>query len=785
MNKVNNHKQSRLIAGICFTAFLIIILTIFINRQLAYGTENKLGLEEFYGKNDGSSIYSRILKEQESPNTTTLEINPNVEPQMGWKTEGKPVPNPTKIASEGLVKALNGDIVTAKKYAQWLINNSTENDGAMFFPFKFDFAPYWPYSLKAPWNSAITQGLALGLFSYLYKDTGQDEYKNFADKVYKSYQVPLEEGGFTRFEKEGPFFEEYPTQIPTRVLNGAAVAILALHDYAIITSNKDAEKMFKSSVLRLEKLLPQYEVKDPGSGIITSSYSLAPVRPEILGRFVGDGNIFISEMKLIGIKGDSEEVISSVQLGSITDDNVMNEFYVWPDKRLMNWGNPSTIEELQGRVVNGRTGEYGHAPFKFLMPQNGVYDQYAVEITWMSPEKESNKNINVQLYDENQWWPLGTIVVDGEKKLQNKRFIFADGFFDTWKDLIKLNSKIDNKYVDDNQILIDIIGRISGSITCKHFANMLMQSVDLVPARWLNKFPPDIMVNINKQPVLSILPKGDESKHVEHPSVIKVNNRYFMYYCAYGDDNKSRLFMATSPDGINWARQGCLFTDESLPEDIHGNMAFPYVVRDIVNDGYLMYFSVSTGLGQPYDRICWAYSKNGWNWQYGGIALNNSGLKPLVLTHGGYEMFYVKKEEDRYLLMSSSSLNGKEWTVARPIVEMDSNRRGLYTVSGMYFDNNLVLFLESTTSNGRHDILLYTGSNINNLKSVKVNPVIVDRDWGDKWDNIHYGFNIIQDGENYFLYYNGIPNLGDEIGGQIGRAQLNISLLLDYLNKTE
>jgi len=409
---------------------------------------------------------------------------------MGWKTGDKSVPSPTKVASEGLVKVISGDVTAAQKYALWLVDNSTRKDGAMFFPFTFDFAPEWPFSLKAPWNSGLTQGLALGLFSLLYKHTGQDEYRYFADMIYRSYQIPLEKGGFTRFEEDGPFFEEYPTKTPTRVLNGAAVAMLALHDYATIFNNKEAERMFESSVHRFDELLGKYEIKEPLSGITTSSYSLAPVRPEILGRFVGEGNIFVTKMKLIGIKKDSEKDISSVQIGVPSDDDVMREFYVWPDKKLMNWGDSGIIDGVPGRETNERKGEYDHAPFEFSMPQAETFDAYAVEVTWLPLKNWNNKPVNVQLYDGNEWWPLGTIIPKGEKGLQKQKFSFGSEFYESWNKSTNTDLKMDEKYLDDNQILVSLIGQISGSETCNYYAQRWQQSIDLVPARWLNRYPP-------------------------------------------------------------------------------------------------------------------------------------------------------------------------------------------------------------------------------------------------------------------------------------------------------
>ncbi|KUK65916.1 MAG: Putative D-glucuronyl C5-epimerase (Heparin/heparansulfate:glucuronic acid C5 epimerase) [Desulfotomaculum sp. 46_80] len=776
MSRINKHKPFKLVAY-----FAVLIIAIVLLADKAH-SNIELGLIEFYGHYNGRNVYSQIFKEDASVKNT--KVNPYVEPQMGWKIGGKSVPSPTKVASEGLTKVIKGDVTAAQKYASWLVDNSINKDGAMFFPFTFDYAPYWSYSLKAPWNSGLTQGLALGLFSLLYKYTGQDEYRHFADMVYRSYKIPLEKGGFTRFEKDGPFFEEYPTETPTRVLNGAAVTMLALHDYATIVNNKEAERMFESSVHRFDELLGEYDIKEPVSGIITSSYSLAPVRPEILGRFVGEGNIFVSKMKLIGIKKDSEKDIASGQIGVPSDDDVMREFYVWPDKKLMNWGDYGIIDDVPGRETNGKKGEYGHAPFKFSMPQAETFDTYAVEVTWMPLKNWNNKPVSVQLYDGVEWWQLGMIIPENEKGLQKQRFSLSSDFYETWNKLTNTSFKIDNKYIDDNQILVSIIGQISGSETCNYFAKRWKQSIDLVPARWLNRYPPAFLHSESLQPVLNILPKTDQSRHVEYPSVIKIRDQYFMYYCAYGDDERWRLFTATSSDGLNWTRQGRL---KALPSYLNGNLAFPYVVADRKKGGYLMYFSASERTGKPYNKICWARSSDGLNWKYGGVAVNDSGLKPLVLfkPRGGYEMFFVKSENGKFELIYTTSPDGIHWDNETVILEFLSKQRGMYTVSGMYFEDRLMIFLESTTPCRRHDMLLYVGKDGKDLKPVKENPVIVGRDWENRWDNIRYGYNFVKDGDKYVTYYNGIPKKGDESGGQIGRAEIDVRLLKKYVSEAK
>lgn len=161
-----SRKTTYIIVFVCLLILSFSLAPIVLDQIF---TNNLLGLQEFYGYGD---CYSRIFKN--ATQNENSEVNPFVQPLMGWKTDGKPVENPTKVASEGLSMILKGDVEGAEKRAQWLLINSSCIENGLFFPFRFDFVPYWPYSLKAPWNSALTQGLALGLFSYLYSTFAVD-----------------------------------------------------------------------------------------------------------------------------------------------------------------------------------------------------------------------------------------------------------------------------------------------------------------------------------------------------------------------------------------------------------------------------------------------------------------------------------------------------------------------------------------------------------------------------------------------------------------------------------
>ncbi|WP_414578355.1 D-glucuronyl C5-epimerase family protein [Anabaena sp. CCY 9402-a] len=787
MKKRKIKNNQKLFLGIFIVALISCLL-------FALPQKNQLGLQSFYGS---SNFYDNIWESNKrklfknnnlNENTDLIKVDSLVEPYMGWKTEGKPAPNPTKVAANGLYAILNKNIIVAKAHAQWLQEHSVNNDQALFFPFQFDFEPYYPFVVKAPWNSCLTQGLALGLFTYLYQETRQREYLDTANQIYNSYLVPIEKGGFTLFEKEGLFFEEYPTKTPTRVLNGAAVAMLALNDYALITNNYQASQMFKSSIKRLEAIIPEYETKDPTTGIISSFYSLGIPRSEILGRFVGEGNFLLDKIKLIGTKNKQETVISTVDVGSNQDASVAENFYVYIDQKFMNWGELQQKQNYYFREVNSNQGAYNHSPFKFVFNSETNFDNYAIEITYKPIDKYIDRQISLQLFDQIEYWKLGKITHQDNKIASNiwktERFNISSQFIQSWSSNKNDKPLIDDKYLDDNQILVKLLGTLSDSKILLNYAERWQESNLLVPAQFFNNFPPPILINQKKEPVLATINGGQESRFTEYPSVIKIGEEYLMFYSAYGEDEKWRIFLSSSNDGNNFVRRGLVFDDQELPQDCQGNRAFPFVVKNPKNDTYFMYFSCASKPKQPYDKIILASSLDGFSWEYKGVIVKEGGLDPfVVIQNDQYRMFYSIVENGYVKIKELISRDGVRFT-NNQIVLQSSDIRSFYTIGGLLFDAKLCLFLESNViPSQRHETVLYCEQGKNSFHPTTNNPIIIDKDWENNWDNIKYGFDLFQDGNKVFVYYNGISKLNAESDAHIGKAELDIYKLKDYSSK--
>jgi len=133
------------------------------------------------------------------------------------------------------------------------------------------------------------------------------------------------------------------------------------------------------------------------------------------------------------------------------------------------------------------------------------------------------------------------------------------------------------------------------------------------------------------------------------PSVIKEGNAYKMWYRAHnggGHPGDSWIEYATSPDGVNWTRQGTVLTaGASGSFDSYGVYA-PKVLHDA--DGYKMWYGASDGTSN-YGTVGLATSDDGVIW--------TKRTEPVLLPDGvGYDSSWVRPggvyaEDGRYYLL--------------------------------------------------------------------------------------------------------------------------------------
>jgi heparosan-N-sulfate-glucuronate 5-epimerase len=117
------------------------------------------------------------------------------------------------------------------------------------------------YNLEAGWVSGMYQGQAISLYLRAYQLTGDDSYLMTAETVFNSFKYDYSEGGFKRIDEKGfLWFEEYPTEKPSYVLNGFIYSMFGLLDLYRVTGNSDAKEMWDECVKTVENNLYKYDV---------------------------------------------------------------------------------------------------------------------------------------------------------------------------------------------------------------------------------------------------------------------------------------------------------------------------------------------------------------------------------------------------------------------------------------------------------------------------------------------------------------------------------------------
>jgi heparosan-N-sulfate-glucuronate 5-epimerase len=104
------------------------------------------------------------------------------------------------------------------------------------------------YVLEPPWVSAMAQGEGASLLVRLHAETGEERYAEAATRALRPMRVPSAEGGASALLDGRPFPEEYPTDPPSFVLNGAIFALWGLRDVAVGLDDADARRAFEAGV---------------------------------------------------------------------------------------------------------------------------------------------------------------------------------------------------------------------------------------------------------------------------------------------------------------------------------------------------------------------------------------------------------------------------------------------------------------------------------------------------------------------------------------------------------
>lgn len=141
----------------------------------------------------------------------------------------------------------------------WFVDNI--DDKGRWFYRNSVFLDIVDEMLKAPFISAMAQGEGISLLIRGYALTHDSRYLRCAEEALNPFFHATSEGGVCEKIGELSIFEEYPTTIPSHVLNGFLFSLFGLYDLSCIHSEKaaNARALFNEGYKTLIKILPLFD----------------------------------------------------------------------------------------------------------------------------------------------------------------------------------------------------------------------------------------------------------------------------------------------------------------------------------------------------------------------------------------------------------------------------------------------------------------------------------------------------------------------------------------------
>lgn len=142
--------------------------------------------------------------------------------------------------------------------AQWLQDNQDPASGAWLFSFDL-YHKRADNLLKAPWTSAMAQGLGISLLTRLYHQSGEPGLLDCARSAARILKVPVDQGGCCSTLCGHPVYEEYPTQPPSFTLNGFIFCLFGVYDLACILDQPGIQQLWEAGRESLAFMVPLFD----------------------------------------------------------------------------------------------------------------------------------------------------------------------------------------------------------------------------------------------------------------------------------------------------------------------------------------------------------------------------------------------------------------------------------------------------------------------------------------------------------------------------------------------
>jgi hypothetical protein len=196
-----------------------------------------------------------------------------------------------------------------------------------------------PYQINPPCQSSMAQSFGIGIMIQAYSITHDKSYLTIAEKMVKSFDVLIENGGVKSMWEDTPFYEEYPDP-NSHVLNGYIFSLSGLYYAYKTTGNLEAKRLFDIGISSLKVKINQYDAA------FTSYYS----------KLVGEQPAFASAIN--------------------EDPDHYHELEIYQLLTLYIWTNESIFKEYAHKFLKYDTGEvtdfFNHKKFSSITATNTI-----------------------------------------------------------------------------------------------------------------------------------------------------------------------------------------------------------------------------------------------------------------------------------------------------------------------------------------------------------------------------------------------------------------------------
>jgi hypothetical protein len=140
----------------------------------------------------------------------------------------------------------------AIRLADWLV--AAQCDDVWFIDMA---SPY--YGIGRRWISALVQGQAIGFLARMAALLGQNQYLACARRALEPFGRTVGQGGVLARTEWGDFYEEYPSNPPSLVLNGFVFTLFGLHDLGRLHGVARARSLYENGLSCLKRIVSCYD----------------------------------------------------------------------------------------------------------------------------------------------------------------------------------------------------------------------------------------------------------------------------------------------------------------------------------------------------------------------------------------------------------------------------------------------------------------------------------------------------------------------------------------------